>query len=208
MKRIFSSLIVGFLLIRELSLARWTGFSSMFRRARLPSTPSPSSECFPMTPLHIPRASRIATASCMKARGATASPRCARCVWKRARLFSGSTLRSEFFGEGITIVKDEVFQLTWKSGVGFVYDVNDFHVLAEIFIRRRGLGTCDQWTRTFPERRNVGDSRSGSGDISGETPSQGPRWIESGRSTERIGVRGRTDLRQCVARESHCADFS
>ena len=32
-------------------------------------------------------------------------------------------LGPEFFGEGITITKDRVFQLTWKSGVGFVYDL-------------------------------------------------------------------------------------
>jgi glutaminyl-peptide cyclotransferase len=34
-------------------------------------------------------------------------------------------LGSEFFGEGITLVKDKVLQLTWKSEMGFVYDLNN-----------------------------------------------------------------------------------
>ncbi|HEU0135966.1 MAG TPA: glutaminyl-peptide cyclotransferase, partial [Flavobacterium sp.] len=35
-------------------------------------------------------------------------------------------LEQEYFGEGITIINDQVFQLTWQSGVGFIYDVNTF----------------------------------------------------------------------------------
>jgi len=27
-----------------------------------------------------------------------------------------------YFGEGITILKDRVYQLTWKAGIGFIYD--------------------------------------------------------------------------------------
>src|SRR5258706_8821082 len=38
-------------------------------------------------------------------------------------------LAPEFFGEGITLLKNEVIQLTWQSHVGFVYNVSDFHLL-------------------------------------------------------------------------------
>jgi glutamine cyclotransferase len=33
-------------------------------------------------------------------------------------------LAKEFFGEGIALYKDQIYQITWKSQVGFVYDKN------------------------------------------------------------------------------------
>lgn len=35
-------------------------------------------------------------------------------------------LAKEHFGEGITVWHDELFQLTWQSGIGFVYDRETF----------------------------------------------------------------------------------
>jgi glutamine cyclotransferase len=49
-------------------------------------------------------------------------------------------LGSEFFGEGITIIKDKVFQLTWKSGMGFVYDLESFHRLRTFRYSGEGWG--------------------------------------------------------------------
>lgn len=36
------------------------------------------------------------------------------------------TLDKAFFGEGITVLNSKLYQLTWKSKVGFVYDLNTF----------------------------------------------------------------------------------
>lgn len=36
------------------------------------------------------------------------------------------TLPAEFFGEGITIFNGRIYQLTWQSHVGFVYDLKTF----------------------------------------------------------------------------------
>ena len=47
---------------------------------------------------------------------------------------------SEFFGEGITIIKNKVFQLTWQSGVGFVSDVNTFRLLRRFAYSGEGWG--------------------------------------------------------------------
>jgi glutamine cyclotransferase len=41
-------------------------------------------------------------------------------------------LPEQYFGEGITIFDDQIIQLTWKSGVGFVYDRENFNLL-ELF---------------------------------------------------------------------------
>ena len=40
-------------------------------------------------------------------------------------------LDSKYFGEGITILNNKVYQLTWTSKVGFVYDLKTFKKLRE-----------------------------------------------------------------------------
>jgi glutamine cyclotransferase len=49
-------------------------------------------------------------------------------------------LPDQFFGEGITIYHDKLFQLTFKSGVGFVYDKNSFALLEEFEYPTEGWG--------------------------------------------------------------------
>ncbi|MFZ0318278.1 MAG: glutaminyl-peptide cyclotransferase [Candidatus Sulfotelmatobacter sp.] len=49
-------------------------------------------------------------------------------------------LAPEFFGEGITLLKNEVIQLTWQSQTGFVYSVNDFHLLRRFYYSGEGWG--------------------------------------------------------------------
>lgn len=38
---------------------------------------------------------------------------------------------AEFFAEGITILNDKIYQLTWKEDVGFIYDVDTFEKTGE-----------------------------------------------------------------------------
>jgi glutaminyl-peptide cyclotransferase len=64
---------------------------------------------------------------------------------RKVRLETGTVIQHvdlgpEFFGEGITIIKDKVFQLTWKSGTGFVYDLNSFHLLQKFAYSGEGWG--------------------------------------------------------------------
>jgi glutamine cyclotransferase len=49
-------------------------------------------------------------------------------------------LSSEFFGEGITIFQDKIYQLTWKSHIGFVYDKDTFEVIDTFKISTEGWG--------------------------------------------------------------------
>ena len=58
-------------------------------------------------------------------------------------------LAPEYFGEGITIIKDKVFQLTWKSGVGFVYDLNSFHLLRTFAYSGEGWGLATDGRELF-----------------------------------------------------------
>lgn len=63
----------------------------------------------------------------------------------RIDLESGEVLQSRaldrsYFGEGIAIVDDRIFQLTWRSNVVFVYDRESFEVVATHFHPGEGWG--------------------------------------------------------------------
>jgi glutamine cyclotransferase len=50
------------------------------------------------------------------------------------------SLPKEFFGEGVTILNDTVYQLTWKEKKIFVYALNDFHKIKEFDADIEGWG--------------------------------------------------------------------
>ena len=73
---------------------------------------------------------------------------------RKVRLETGEVIQhvdlgSEYFGEGITIIKDKVFQLTWKSGVGFVYDLKSFHLLRTFAYSGEGWGLATDGRELF-----------------------------------------------------------
>lgn len=49
-------------------------------------------------------------------------------------------LKDQYFGEGITILNNKVYQLTWQSNVGFVYDLRTFNKLSEFSYNHEGWG--------------------------------------------------------------------
>ena len=49
-------------------------------------------------------------------------------------------LPKQFFGEGITIYENRIIQLTWQSGVGFVYDKESFSLLQKFQYPTEGWG--------------------------------------------------------------------
>jgi glutaminyl-peptide cyclotransferase len=49
-------------------------------------------------------------------------------------------LDESLFGEGITLFKDRIYQVTWKSNVGFVYNESDFKLLNKIYYSTEGWG--------------------------------------------------------------------
>ena len=50
------------------------------------------------------------------------------------------SLTPELFGEGLAFVDGRLFQLTWKSHRGFVYDLNTFRLLQEFSYDTEGWG--------------------------------------------------------------------
>jgi len=55
-------------------------------------------------------------------------------------------LAQPHFGEGITILNGELFQLTWQSGVAFVYDSRTFDLLRSFRYRGEGWGLTHDGT--------------------------------------------------------------
>src|SRR4030042_2466101 len=64
---------------------------------------------------------------------------------RRVDLETGKVLQirelpSQYFGEGITIYKNKIIQLTWKSHLGLVYDKSNFELLQEFNYPTEGWG--------------------------------------------------------------------
>lgn len=43
---------------------------------------------------------------------------------KTGKIIQKTDLEDAYFGEGITILNDKIYMLTWRSGLGFIYDLN------------------------------------------------------------------------------------
>lgn len=56
-------------------------------------------------------------------------------------------LPSEYFGEGITILRDTIIELTWQSHKGFIYDKNSFEMLREFNYETEGWGITNDGKR-------------------------------------------------------------
>jgi glutamine cyclotransferase len=50
------------------------------------------------------------------------------------------TLPQQYFGEGIIIYREKIFQLTWQSNIGFIYNKEDFSLLGEFNYSTEGWG--------------------------------------------------------------------
>jgi len=57
------------------------------------------------------------------------------------------SLASQYFGEGITIYKDQVVQLTWRSNTGFLYDKDSFQLLQTFSYPTEGWGITHDGVR-------------------------------------------------------------
>jgi glutamine cyclotransferase len=56
------------------------------------------------------------------------------------RVLRSTDLDGEHFGEGIALVNNRLYQLTWQSGIALVYDVQTFAVLDTIEYQGEGWG--------------------------------------------------------------------
>ncbi|WP_034045183.1 glutaminyl-peptide cyclotransferase [Wocania ichthyoenteri] len=65
--------------------------------------------------------------------------------YKTGEVVKNINLADEYFGEGVTILNNKIYQLTWQEGIGFVYDVNTFDKLSSFKYgnSKEGWGLCN-----------------------------------------------------------------
>src|SRR5690606_3961737 len=65
--------------------------------------------------------------------------------YKTANVLKNVNLPNQYFGEGLTILNDKIYQLTWQEGIGFVYDVNTFEKTSSFKYgkSKEGWGLCN-----------------------------------------------------------------
>ncbi len=73
---------------------------------------------------------------------------------RKVKLETGEVVQSfslpdQYFGEGITIAGNEIVQLTYRTEVGFVYGLNDFHLLRKFSYKGEGWSLTHNATSVF-----------------------------------------------------------
>jgi len=70
--------------------------------------------------------------------------------YKTGEVLKNIDLAHEYFGEGLTILNNKIYQLTWQSGTGFVYDVDTFEKTGSFKYNnsKEGWGICND-TKTL-----------------------------------------------------------
>jgi glutamine cyclotransferase len=59
---------------------------------------------------------------------------------KTGKVLRQLNLSAELFGEGITLFKDRIYQVTWTTKIGFVYDKATFSLINKIYYQTQGWG--------------------------------------------------------------------
>jgi glutamine cyclotransferase len=64
---------------------------------------------------------------------------------REVELATGKVMRQHnldpsLFGEGITLYRDHIYQVTWENKVGFVYDKSTFSLIKKIYYGTQGWG--------------------------------------------------------------------
>ncbi len=64
--------------------------------------------------------------------------------YKTGEVIKNIDLANEYFGEGLTIYNNKIYQLTWKKGKGFIYDANTLQQLNSFKYgdSKEGWGLC------------------------------------------------------------------
>lgn len=68
---------------------------------------------------------------------------------KTGKVLEKRDLANEYFGEGLTILGDTIYQLTWQSRTAFSYSLSDFKLLREFRYAGEGWGLTNDGTNLF-----------------------------------------------------------
>lgn len=65
---------------------------------------------------------------------------------KTGKVLEKRDLANEFFGEGMTILGETIYQITWQSGIAFSYNLSDFKLLKQFRYSGEGWGLTNDGT--------------------------------------------------------------
>ncbi|MDC0389919.1 glutaminyl-peptide cyclotransferase, partial [Flavobacteriaceae bacterium] len=65
--------------------------------------------------------------------------------YKKGEVLNKLFLDKSYFGEGLTIINDKLYQLTWKQKIGFVYKKDNFELIKSFDYEKsiEGWGLCN-----------------------------------------------------------------
>ena len=71
--------------------------------------------------------------------------------YKNNIILKNIELSPGYFGEGLTVLKDKIYQLTWQEGRGLIYDVNSFESLGNFRYgqSKEGWGICNNGSQFY-----------------------------------------------------------
>ena len=70
---------------------------------------------------------------------------------KTGKIFQSVPLEGKYFGEGITILNNKVYQLTWQENTGFIYNAGNLQKIKSFayFKNVEGWGLCNDGTKLY-----------------------------------------------------------
>jgi len=71
--------------------------------------------------------------------------------YKNDAILKNVNLSRSYFGEGLTVLNDKIYQLTWKEDRGLIYDVNTFETLGSFNYgqSKEGWGLCNDGRQLY-----------------------------------------------------------
>ena len=71
--------------------------------------------------------------------------------YKNGTVLKTINLNSAYFGEGLSVLNDKIYQLTWKEGRGLVYDVNSLEQIETFNYgqSKEGWGLCNDGKKLY-----------------------------------------------------------
>jgi glutamine cyclotransferase len=69
--------------------------------------------------------------------------------YKSGKVTEQIKLEDQYFGEGITLLKDKIYQLTWKEKKGFVYDAKTFKLEKTFSFETEGWGITNDGEKLY-----------------------------------------------------------
>ncbi len=77
--------------------------------------------------------------------------------YKSGKVLKQIDLENTQFGEGITIMNNKIYQLTWQNKMGFVYDLSDFKKTGSFQYgqSKEGWGLCNDGKKIFKLRFEI-----------------------------------------------------